>query len=107
MFNMQQMMAKAQTMQKKMEEVQAKAGEIEVEGQSGGGMVKITMTCKGEVRSVVLDPSVVVASDKDMLEDLIKAASNDARVKADAKMAEETQKAMGSMGLPAGFKLPF
>ena len=107
MFNMQQMMAKAQTMQKKMEEVQARAGELEVEGQSGGGMVKITMTCKGEVRSVIIDPSIVVAAEKDMLEDLIKAASNDARAKADAKMAEETQKAMGDMGLPAGFKLPF
>ncbi len=107
MFNMQQMMAKAQTMQKKMEEVQARAGEIEVEGQSGGGVVKITMTCKGEVRSVAIDPSIVVAAEKDMLEDLIKAASNDARAKADAKMAEETQNAMGSMGLPPGFKLPF
>ena len=107
MFNMQQMMAKAQTMQKKMEEVQARAGDIEVEGSSGGGMVKITMTCKGEVRSVVIDPSIVVATEKDMLEDLVKAASNDARTKADARMAEETQKAMGDMGLPAGFKLPF
>lgn len=107
MFNMQQMMAKAQTMQKKMEEIQAKAGEIEVEGQAGGGMVKIVMTCKGEVRAVTIDPSVVVASDKDMLEDLIKAAMNDARAKADAKMAEETKGAMGSLGLPPGFKLPF
>ena len=107
MFNMQQMMAKAQTMQKKMEEVQAKAAEIEVEGQAGGGMVKIVMTCKGEVRSVVIDPSLIVADEKDMLEDMIKAASNDARAKADTTMAEETQKAMGSMGLPPGFKLPF
>ena len=107
MFNMQQMMAKAQTMQKKMEEVQARAGEIEVEGQAGGGMVKVVMTCKGEVRSVVIDPSLMVADEKDMLEDLIKAAMNDARVKADAKMATETQSAMGSMGLPPGFNLPF
>lgn len=107
MFNMQQMMAKAQAMEKKVKEVQELAGQIEVEGQSGGGAVKIVMTCKGEVRSVVLDPSVVVADDKEMLEDLIKAASNDARAKADAKMAEETQKAMGSLGLPPGFKLPF
>lgn len=107
MFNMQQMMAKAQTMQKKMEEVQAKAGEIEVDGQSGGGMVKVVMSCKGEIRSVTLDPSVVIASDKDMLEDLIKAACNDAKAKADARMTEETQGAMGGMGLPPGFKLPF
>ena len=107
MFNMQQMMAKAQAMQKKMEEVQQRAGEIEVEGQAGGGVVKVVMTCKGEMRSVTIDPSLVVADEKDMLEDLIKAACNDARAKADAKMAEETQGAMGGMGLPPGFKLPF
>ncbi len=107
MFNMQQMMAKAQMMQKKMEEIQAKAGEIEVEGQAGGGAVKVVMTCKGEVRSVTIDPSVIDASDKEMLEDLIKAAMNDARAKADAKMADETKGAMGGMGLPPGFKLPF
>lgn len=107
MFNMQQMMAKAQAMQKKMEEVQQRAGEIEVEGQAGGGVVKVVMTCKGEMRSVNIDSSLVVADEKDMLEDLIKAACNDARAKADAKMAEETQGAMGSMGLPPGFKLPF
>lgn len=107
MFNMQQMMAKAQAMQKKMEEVQQRAGELEVEGQAGGGVVKVVMTCKGEMRSVNIDASLVVADEKDMLEDLIKAACNDARAKADAKMAEETQGAMGSMGLPPGFKLPF
>lgn len=107
MFNMQQMMAKAQAMQKKMEEVQQRAGEIEVEGQAGGGVVKVVMTCKGEMRSVTIDASLVVADEKDMLEDLIKAACNDARAKADVKMAEETQGAMGSMGLPPGFKLPF
>lgn len=107
MFNMQQMMAKAQAMQKKMEEVQQRAGGIEVEGQAGGGVVKVVMTCKGEMRSVNIDSSLVVADEKDMLEDLIKAACNDARAKADAKMAEETQGAMGSMGLPPGFKLPF
>ena len=107
MFNMQQMMAKAQAMQKKMEEVQQRAGEIEVEGQAGGGVVKVVMTCKGKMRSVTIDSSLVVADEKDMLEDLIKAACNDARAKADAKMAEETQGAMGGMGLPPGFKLPF
>jgi nucleoid-associated protein EbfC len=107
MFNMQQMMAKAQTMQKKMEEVQARASAIEVEGASGGGLVRIVMTCKGEARSIALDDSIVVAGEKDMLEDLIKAAINDAREKADATMAGETQKAMADMGLPPGFKLPF
>lgn len=107
MFNMQQMMQKAQVMQKKMEALQEQLGEVEVEGSSGGGMVKVVITCKGAMRSISIDPSIVNASEKDMLEDLVKAACNDARAKADEKMADETQKAMGDMGLPKGFKLPF
>ena len=104
---MQQMMQKAQAMQKKMEGLQEQLADVEVEGTSGGGLVKIVMTCKGAMRSIVIDPSLIKPDEKDILEDLIKAACNDARAKGDAKMAEETQKAMGDMGLPAGFKLPF
>jgi hypothetical protein len=107
MFNMQQMMQKAQAMQKKMEDLQAQLNDMEVEGSSGGGLVKVVMTLKGAMRSIAIDPSIVSASEKEMLEDLIKAACNDARTKADEKMAAETQKSMGDMGLPAGFKLPF
>lgn len=100
MFNMQQMMQKAQKMQKKMAELQEEAGQIEVQGAAGGGIVKITMTCKGEVKALNIDPSLM--SDKEMLEDMIIAAANDARVKADQTMAEATQKAMNDMGIPPG-----
>ena len=106
-MNIQQMMQKAQVMQKKMEELQEQMGHIEVNGTAGAGMVKVVMTCKGIMRKIEIDPSLVKSEDKDILEDLIKAAVNDARSKADEKMADETQKAMGSMGLPAGLKLPF
>ncbi len=106
MFNMQQMMQKAQAMQKKMEALQEQLAEVEVEGVAGGGMVRVVITCKGVMRSIALDPSLLT-EDKDMIEDMIKAACNDARAKADQKMQDETQKAMGDMGLPAGMKLPF
>jgi hypothetical protein len=106
-MNIQMMMQKAQAMQKKMEALQIELGQVEVEGSSGGGVVKVVITCKGEMRSLTIDPSIVKAYEKDMLEDLIKAACNDARAKADQKMADETQKAMGDLGLPAGLKLPF
>lgn len=102
MFNMQQMMQKAQTMQKKMAALQEELGHVEVEGQSGAGMIKVTMTCKGQMRALTIDPSLVNPSEKEMLEDLIKAACNDARAKADQKMADETQKMMADMGLPPG-----
>ena len=106
-MNIQQMMQKAQVMQKKMEALQEQMGQLEVEGTSGAGMVRVIMTCKGAMRKIDIDPSLVKADDKDILEDLVKAAVNDARNKADQKMADETQKAMGDLGLPAGLKLPF
>jgi len=102
MFNMQQMMQKAQSMQKKMAELQERVGEMEVSGQSGGGLVSVTMTCKGQMRGLTIDPSIISVDDKEMMEDLIKAACNDARSKADQKMADETQKAMADLGLPPG-----
>ena len=102
MFNIQQMMQKAQVMQKKMAALQAELADVEVSGSAGGGLVRVVMTCKGALRDIAIDPSLVVASEKDMLEDMIKAACNDARAKADQKMAEETQKAMSDMGLPPG-----
>ena len=102
MFNIQQMMQKAQVMQKKMAALQAELADVEVSGSAGGGLVRVVMTCKGALRDIAIDPSLVVASEKDMLEDMNKAACNDARAKADQKMAEETQKAMSDMGLPPG-----
>lgn len=102
MFNMAQMMQKAQAMQKKMAALQEELADVEVDGASGGGMVKVTMTCKGVVKALSIDPSLVDKDEKDMLEDLVIAAMNDARTKADEKMAAETEKAMKDMGLPAG-----
>ena len=106
-MNIAKMMQQAKEMQVKMEERQTKMGDVEVQGESGGGLVKVTMTCKGELRSLDIDPSILVASEKEIVEDLIKAAINDAKAKADQKMADETSSMMGDMGLPAGMKLPF
>ena len=106
-MNIQQMMQKAQVMQKKMEQLQEELGHLEVTGTSGAGMISVVMTCKGMMRKIDINPSLIKSDDKDILEDLIKAAINDARAKADQKMAEETEKAMGGLGLPAGLKLPF
>lgn len=102
MFNIQQMMQKAKVMQEKMAVLQAELADVEVSGSSGGGLVRVVMTCKGALRNINIDPSLIVATEKEMLEDMIKAACNDARAQADKKMAEETQKAMSDMGLPPG-----
>lgn len=101
------MMQQAKQMQDKMQAMQDKMAEQEVTGQSGGGMVSVTMTCKGEMRRVKISPEVIDPADPEILEDLVKAACNDAKVKADEKMAEETKAMMGGMGLPADIKLPF
>lgn len=101
-MNIQKMVQQAKAMQDKMQAMQEKMGSVVVEGASGGGLVKISMTVKGQCQSVIIDPSLMVASEKDVLEDLLKAAMNDARTKADSKMAEETQKMMADLGLPPG-----
>lgn len=106
-MNIQKMMQQAKQMQDKMQDMQEKLGGVEVEGVSGGGMVKVTSTCKGEIRGIEIDESLIVPADKEVLEDLIKAALNDAKSKADQTMADETQQMMGDLGLPAGTQLPF
>ena len=106
-MNIQKMMQQAQEMQTKLQDMQEEIGQQEVEGKSGGGMVSVTMTCKGFINKVNIDPSVMKPEEKEILEDLIAAACNDARTKADEKMAEETKKMMEDMGLPAGMQLPF
>jgi hypothetical protein len=106
-MDIQQIMQQAQVMQQKMEEMQAKLGDIVVEGQAGGGMVSIKMTCKGTVEEVKIVPDAVDSDDVEMLEDLIKAAFNDAKAKADQTLAEKTQEMMQEMGLPSNFQLPF
>lgn len=103
-MNIQKMLQQAQKMQTEMAE---KLGQLEATGQSGGGMVTIQMTGKGDVKSVKIDPSVVDPEDVEMLEDLMVAALNDAKGRIDEEIKSETEKMMGGMGLPPGMKLPF
>lgn len=107
MMNIQKMMQQAKTMQEKMQTLQDQLGQQIVEGQSGGGLVKVLITCKNECRKIEIDPSLLKSDDKEILEDLVMAAFNDAKARADARLAEETQKMMAEMGLPAGIQLPF
>jgi len=100
-------MKAAQNVQQEMQRAQAKLDSIEIEGMSGGGMVKVRATAKGKMLGVSIDPSLLNVQDKEMLEDLIVAALNDARVKADAVSNEEMQKMTSGLPLPPGFKLPF
>jgi hypothetical protein len=108
-MNIQEMMKQAKSMQEKMAQMQEKLGGVEVQGSAGGDMVKVTMTCKGEARKIDIADSMMDLNEKEVLEDLIKAALNDAKMKADQKLAEETQKMMSELGLPAGAAgaLPF
>lgn len=96
----------AETIQKQMNEAQATLDNIEVEGVSGGGLVKVRCSAKGRVIGVAIDDSLMQASEKQMLEDLIAAAFNDARVKADQASNAEMERIQQSVGLPPGFKLP-
>jgi DNA-binding YbaB/EbfC family protein len=96
----------AETIQKQMNETQAKLDKLEVEGLSGGGLVKIRASAKGRVIGVSIDDSLMQPSEKGILEDLVAAAFNDARVKADSVANEELAKAQQGMGLPPGFQIP-
>ena len=109
-MDMNEMLRKAQeaaeTIQKQMGEAQAKLDSLEVEGVSGGGLVKIRCTAKGRLLGVSIDDSLIVPDDKQMLEDLIAAAFNDARAKAAQAAGAEMQRSPQGMGLPPGFNLP-
>ncbi|MGE5516476.1 MAG: YbaB/EbfC family nucleoid-associated protein [Bacteroidota bacterium] len=107
MKNLGNLMKQAQQMQTKMAEMQAKLGELEVTGASGGGMLKVTLNGKSEMKGIKIDPSLVAPDDVEMLEDLIIAAFNDAKAKAEAAMQDEMSKVTGGLNLPAGMKLPF
>jgi DNA-binding YbaB/EbfC family protein len=98
-------MKQAQAMQQKMQDMQAELDTIEVEGSAGGGMVKITMTAKGQLKSVSLDPSLLNADEKEIVEDLIVAAANDARAKAERTMQERMAEVTKGLPLPPGLKL--
>jgi len=104
--NIGQLMKQAQLMQENMRRMQENLATMEVEGQSGAGMVKVQMTGKYEVKRVTIDPSLV-GDERDMLEDLVAAAFNDAARKVESTIAEKTSGMMAGLGLPAGFKLPF
>lgn len=96
----------AETIQKQMTESQSKLDAIEVEGVAGGGLVKIRCSAKGRVIGVAIDDSLMSPAEKGIVEDLIAAAYNDARAKADAVAGEEMSRMQAGMGLPPGFKLP-
>tara|TARA_B100000965_G_C19542194_1_gene736095 strand:- start:224 stop:547 length:324 start_codon:yes stop_codon:yes gene_type:complete len=107
MVNIGNMMKQAQEMQKKIAEVQERLESIEVEGVSGGGMVKVVSSAKGNIKSISLDPSLMNEKEKDITEDLIVAAINDAKKKAEEATQEEMKNVTGGLSLPPGMKLPF
>ena len=100
------LMKQAQQMQENMQRAQEELARTEVEGQSGAGLVKITMTCRHDVKRVAIDPSLL-GEDRDMLEDLVAAAFNDALRRAEATTQEKMGSLTAGMPLPPGFKLPF
>ncbi len=107
MKSIEDIMAMAQNVQAELAKAQANLDNIEVEGAAGGGLVKVRASAKGRIIGVDIDDSLLQPSEKQMLEDLIAAALNDARAKADAASNEEMSKMTSGMPLPPGFKLPF
>lgn len=101
------LMKKAGAMQAKMAELQAELDTVTVEGLSGGGMVKVTLTAKGALQGLAIDPSLLKAEEKEILEDLIVAAHADARKKAEGVMEERMKDLTAGLPLPPGMKLPF
>ena len=99
------LMKQAQAMQAKMQEMQEELERIDVEGQSGGGVVRVTLSAKGQMKGISIDPSLLVASEKEILEDLILAAHEDARKKAERLMQEKMQAVTAGLPLPPGLKL--
>jgi DNA-binding YbaB/EbfC family protein len=99
------LMKQAQQLQQKMQELQAELETQEVEGVAGGGLVRVRLTAKGEMKGLAIDPSLVKPDETEILEDLIVAAHNDARVKAEALMQDKMQAITGGLPLPPGFNL--
>ena len=107
MTNIGNMMKQAQQLQKKMSEAQEKLKSIEVEGSSGGGMVKVIVNAKGDIKKIDIDKSLFDPKEKEITEDLVLAAINDAKNRAENVAAEEMKNLTGGISLPPGFKLPF
>ncbi|MBO6730012.1 MAG: YbaB/EbfC family nucleoid-associated protein [Maricaulis sp.] len=101
------LMKQAQAMQEKMAEAQAALDEAQVTGESGGGMVAVTLTAKGDMKALRIDPTMIDPSEPEILEDLILAAHNEARRKAEDKQKELMQDATSGLQLPPGMSLPF
>lgn len=106
-MNLQKMMKQAQEMQAKFTAMQEDLGKREIEGQAGGGLVKALVNGKGDLLRVTIDHKLMDAEEKEMLEDLIVAAFNNAKTQLDEAAADEMKKATSGLGLPPGFKLPF
>lgn len=107
MPNLDEIMKMAQNAQAELQKAQDNLDNIEVEGASGGGMVKIRASAKGRIIAVTIDESLLAPSEKQMVEDLVAAAINDARAKADVAAGQEMQKITAGLPLPPGFKMPF
>lgn len=107
MKNLDDILNMAKNVQDELSKAQANLDKIEVEGVSGGGLIKVRATAKGRIIAVDIDGSLLQPSEKQMLEDLIAAAFNDARAKADAASSQEMGKMTSGLPLPPGFKLPF
>lgn len=107
MKSIEDIMAMAQNVQEELTKAQSNLDSIEVEGASGGGLVKVTASAKGRIIGINIDDSLLVPADKQILEDLVVAALNDARVKADVAAQTEMSKLSSGIPLPPGFKLPF
>lgn len=107
MRGINQMLQQAQKLQKQMDEMQKQLDSTEVEGHSGGGMVKAMVSGKGDLKKIKLDPSLLDPSEAEILEGLIIAAVHDAKSKADSQASSEMSKLTGGLSLPAGMKMPF
>lgn len=107
MKNLDEIMAMAQNVQAELQKAQDDLDKVEVEGVSGGGLVKVRASAKGRILALDIDESLLQPSEKQMVEDLVTAAFNDARAKADAASGEAMSKMTAGMPLPPGFKLPF
>ena len=107
MKNLAGLMKQAQEMQNRMQEVQARLESMELQGESGAGLVRVTLNGKGEMKQVKIDPKLIDPAEVEMLEDLIVAAHRDAKGKLETAAAEEMQKVTGGLQLPPGLKLPF
>ncbi len=106
-MDLMRMMKQAQDLQQKMQDMQSELDRVEVEGSSGGGLLRVRMTAKGELKGVTIDPTLIKADEAKILEDLLVAAHADARRKGEALVAERMKSMTGGLQLPPGMKLPF